>query len=47
MIFCATVSTNATRSWWSTSVNRLMSRSDRCGIGAKNRMYFDSAETCS
>jgi hypothetical protein len=47
MIFLATVSTNATRSWWSTCVNRLTSRSESLGIGAKNRMYFDSAETCS
>ena len=47
MILRATVSTNATRSLWSTWVNRCTSRSDSRGIGAKNRMYLDSAETCS
>jgi hypothetical protein len=46
-ILLATVSTKATRSWWSTWVNRSTSRADSRGIGAKKRMYFDSAETCS
>ena len=45
MILCATVSTNATRSSWSTWVKRSTSRAESLGIGAKNRMYFDSAET--
>ena len=45
MIFSATVSTKATRSWWSTWVNRSTSCSESLGIGAKNRKYFDSADT--
>ena len=37
-IICSpTVSTSATRSWWSTSTKRLTSRSVRVGIAAKNR----------
>ena len=47
IIRLATVSTNATRSRWSTWVNRSTSRSESRGIGAKKRRYFDSAETCS
>ena len=37
IIRSATVRTSATRSWWSTSTNRLTSRSLSVGIAAKNR----------
>ena len=37
MIWSCRVTTSATRPTWSTWVNRSTSRSDRCGIGEKNR----------
>ena len=47
IIRSATVTASATRSWWSTSTNRLTSRSLSVGIAAKNRKYFDCDDTSS
>ena len=45
IIWLPSSTTSATRSRWSTCVNRWTSLSDSVGIGVKKRKYFDSSET--